>query len=132
MGIFIASYLTPKIGYRWVTIVGLIAFTGFNFISFFAKSLTDILLGQLFGGIPWGFFIANSPAYASEVSRSHFPLASTTPAYLPHQVVPLALRGAATAFVMMGWVLGGFISSPLLYKLEGRDDQVGLCPQIKP
>jgi hypothetical protein len=43
-----------------------------------ANSLEVLVIGQALKGVPWGFFIANAPAYASEV-------------------VPLALRSACTA-----------------------------------
>ncbi|KAF5636198.1 major facilitator superfamily transporter [Fusarium sp. NRRL 52700] len=42
------------------------------------KGQRSSFVGQALEGVPWGFFIANSPAYASEI-------------------VPLALRGACTA-----------------------------------
>lgn len=48
------------------------------------------MVGQTLEGIPWGFFIANSPAYASEI-------------------VPLALRGATTATLQMSWSIGGIV-----------------------
>jgi SP family general alpha glucoside:H+ symporter-like MFS transporter len=32
-----------------------------------ADSLEVLVIGQAFEGVPWGFFIANSPAYASEI-----------------------------------------------------------------
>lgn len=55
-------------------------------------------------GIPWGFFIANSPAYASEV-------------------VPLPLRGACTATLQMCWSIGGIIVAAATYGLNQRKDQ---------
>jgi SP family general alpha glucoside:H+ symporter-like MFS transporter len=78
VGNFICGPLTNRVGYRWATILGLVVMNATIFISFFAKSLPVVLIGQLCEGIPWGFFIANAPAFPSEV-------------------VPLALRGAATA-----------------------------------
>jgi SP family general alpha glucoside:H+ symporter-like MFS transporter len=78
VGIFICGPLTNRVGYRWATILGLVLMNATIFISFFAKSLPVVLIGQLCEGIPWGFLIVNVPAYWSEV-------------------VPLALRGAATA-----------------------------------
>jgi SP family general alpha glucoside:H+ symporter-like MFS transporter len=55
-----------------------------------ANSLALLTVGQLLEGIPWGLFIANSPAYASEV-------------------VPIVLRGACTATLQMSWSIGGII-----------------------
>lgn len=62
------------------------------------------LIGQLFEGIPWGFFIANSPAYASEV-------------------VPLPLRGACTATLQMCWAIGSIIVGAATYGLNKRTDE---------
>jgi MFS transporter, SP family, general alpha glucoside:H+ symporter len=54
--------------------------------------------------VPWGFFIANAPAYASEI-------------------VPLALRGACTASLQMAWSIGGIIVAAATYGYNKRDDQ---------
>jgi SP family general alpha glucoside:H+ symporter-like MFS transporter len=104
VGIFICGPLTNRVGYRWATIIGLVLMNATIFISFFAQSLPVVLIGQLFEGIPWGFFIANAPAYSSEV-------------------VPLALRGAATAYVMMCWSLGNMISNGVTYVMNQRTDE---------
>lgn len=55
-------------------------------------------------GVPWGLFIANSPAYASEI-------------------VPLALRGACTATLQMSWSIGGIIVAAATYGYNKRNDQ---------
>lgn len=62
------------------------------------------MIGQLFEGIPWGFFIANSPAYASEI-------------------VPLVLRGATTATLQMSWSIGGIIVAAATYGYNNRSDE---------
>jgi SP family general alpha glucoside:H+ symporter-like MFS transporter len=82
LGIFICGPIANRYGYRVSTIVGLICMNATIFISFFGNSLPVFLVGQLLEGIPWGFFIANSPAYASEIS-------------------PLALRSVCTAYLQM-------------------------------
>lgn len=61
-------------------------------------------VGQALEGVPWGFFIANAPAYASEI-------------------VPLALRGACTASLQMAWSIGGIIVAAATYGYNKRDDQ---------
>ena len=104
-GITLAGPISQRIGYRWTSIIGLVAFIAFNFLNFFGTSLGMLMAGQVLCGIPYGFFNAVALAYASEV-------------------VPIALRGATTAFTMMCWVLGGIVSSPLLYRLESRTDEV--------
>ncbi|KAF5014165.1 hypothetical protein F66182_14941 [Fusarium sp. NRRL 66182] len=87
VGVFLAGPITNRIGYRWTTILGLILMNATIFISFFADSLTVLVIGQAFEGVPWGLFIANSPAYASEI-------------------VPLPLRSAVTATLQMSWSIG--------------------------
>lgn len=85
-----------------------------------ANSLSVLTVGQFFegvyfwstdhsaiaegSGIPWGFFIANSPAYASEI-------------------VPLPLRGACTATLQMCWSIGGIIVAAVTYSYNQRMDQ---------
>jgi hypothetical protein len=69
-----------------------------------ADSLEVLVIGQAFEGIPWGFFIANSPAYASEI-------------------VPLALRSACAATLQMSWAIGSIIVAGISYAYNQRDDQ---------
>lgn len=69
-----------------------------------ADSLELLVVGQALEGVPWGFFIANSPAYASEI-------------------VPLALRGACTATLQMSWSIGSIIVAGATYAYNKRDDQ---------
>lgn len=69
-----------------------------------ANSLEVLVIGQAFEGVPWGFFIANSPAYASEI-------------------VPLSLRGAVTATLQMSWSIGGIIVAAVTYAYNQRNDQ---------
>jgi SP family general alpha glucoside:H+ symporter-like MFS transporter len=106
VGVFAAGPVTNKLGYKWTTFCALVAMICTIFISFFvspvlsvsagrrlicqATSLSVLTVGQFFEGIPWGFFIANSPAYASEI-------------------VPLALRGFATSTIQMCWSIGGIV-----------------------
>jgi SP family general alpha glucoside:H+ symporter-like MFS transporter len=104
LGIFIAGPITNRVGYRGATMIGLMIMNGTIFISFFANSLPVFLVGQLLEGIPWGFFIANAPAYASEIA-------------------PLPLRGACTAFLQMCWAIGSIIVGATTYVLNQRPDQ---------
>lgn len=104
LGIFISGPITNRFGYRWATIVGLMIMNATIFISFFANSLPIFLVGQLLEGIPWGFFIANSPAYASEV-------------------VPMPLRGVVTAYLQMCWAIGSIIVGAVTYTLNQRQDE---------
>ncbi|KAJ6104766.1 hypothetical protein N7523_011086 [Penicillium sp. IBT 18751x] len=90
VGVFLAGPVTNRLGYRWTTILALVLMNATIFISFFANSLALLTVGQALEGVPWGFFIANSPAYASEI-------------------VPLSLRGACTATLQMSWSIGSII-----------------------
>jgi SP family general alpha glucoside:H+ symporter-like MFS transporter len=112
VGVFLAGPITNRFGYRWTTIFALMLMNATIFISFFvssssllfmsllttlkAKSLTVLVVGQALEGLPWGIFIANSPAYASEI-------------------VPLALRGACTATLQMSWSIGSIIVAAATY-----------------
>jgi MFS family permease len=69
-----------------------------------ADSLAVLTIGQAFEGVPWGLFIANSPAYASEI-------------------VPIVLRGACTATLQMSWSIGGIIVAAVTWVYNKRDDE---------
>lgn len=101
VGVFLAGPVTNRLGYRWTTILALVLMNATIFISFFADSLAVLTVGQALEGVPWGFFIANSPAYASEV-------------------VPLVLRGACTATLQMSWSIGGIIVAAATYATNKR------------
>ncbi|ORY09151.1 maltose permease [Clohesyomyces aquaticus] len=96
ISVFLAGPITNRLGYRWTTIWALVGMNATIFISFFANSLAVLTIGQTFEGVPWGIFIANSPAYASEV-------------------VPLVLRGALTGTLQMSWSIGGIIVAAATY-----------------
>ncbi|KAJ5618327.1 hypothetical protein N7528_006970 [Penicillium herquei] len=104
IGVFLAGPITSKIGYRWTTILGLVLMNATIFISFFASSLEVLVIGQAFEGVPWGFFIANSPAYASEV-------------------VPIPLRAAVTATLQMSWSIGSIIVAGATLAYNNRADK---------
>ena len=75
VGVLIAGPITNWLGYRWTTILALMLMNATIFICFFSTSLNVLTVGQFFEGIPWGIFIANAPAYCSEiVSLSICPL----------------------------------------------------------
>ncbi|KAJ7059177.1 maltose permease [Mycena amicta] len=104
VGVFLAGPITNRLGYRWTTILALILMNATIFVSFFADSLAVLTVGQALEGVPWGLFIANSPAYASEV-------------------VPLALRGAVTATLQMSWSIGSIIVAAATLGYNKRADQ---------
>lgn len=104
VGVLISGPITNRIGYRWTTLIALVMMNATIFISFFAQSLEVLVIGQAFEGVPWGFFIANSPAYASEI-------------------VPLALRGACAGTLQMSWSIGSIIVGGATYALNQRNDE---------
>jgi SP family general alpha glucoside:H+ symporter-like MFS transporter len=104
VGVFLAGPVTNRLGYRWTTILALILMNATIFVSFFADSLALLVVGQALEGVPWGFFIANSPAYASEI-------------------VPLSLRGACTATLQMSWSIGSIIVAAATLGYNQRQDQ---------
>ncbi|KAL3453044.1 general substrate transporter [Aspergillus insuetus] len=104
VGVYLAGPITNRFGYRWTTLLGLVLMNVTIFVSFFANSLTLLVIGQALEGVPWGFFIANSPAYASEI-------------------VPLPLRAACTATLQMSWSSGSIIVAGATYAYNGLDNQ---------
>lgn len=95
LALFVNGYLIERFGHRRVIMVALFFMAAFVFITFFAKSLTELLIGQILCGLPWGVFATMGPTYSSEVA-------------------PLALRGHLTAYVNMCWAIGQFIAAGVL------------------
>ena len=83
IGAFINGWSTSRFGYRYTMVIALFLMNCFIFITFFAKNIETLLVGQIFCGLTWGVFATSGPAYASEV-------------------VPLALRGYLTTYVNVG------------------------------
>lgn len=104
IGTFLAGPFTSRVGYRWATISALMLLNAFIFIFYFADSLPVMLVAQLLEGLPWGIFIANSPAYCSEI-------------------VPLRLRAPATQMLQMFWALGSIIVGAATYHYNTYDSQ---------
>ncbi|EFQ31234.1 sugar porter family MFS transporter [Colletotrichum graminicola M1.001] len=103
IGVCIAGPITSRIGYRWATITGLMVLNAFIFIFYFANSLAVMFVSQLLEGIPWGIFIANAPAYCSEI-------------------VPMRLRAPATQMLQMFWAIGAIIVGGVCYVYESKSD----------
>lgn len=103
VGVFLAGPLTSRIGYRWATIIGLMLLNCFIFIFYFANTLGVVFGAQILEGIPWGIFIANAPAYCSEI-------------------VPIQLRAVCTQMLQMFWAIGSIIVGGVTYSYQGRTD----------
>ncbi|KAK5659449.1 hypothetical protein OQA88_650 [Cercophora sp. LCS_1] len=101
IGVCLAGPITSRIGYRWATILGLMLLNAFIFVFYFANSLPIMFLSQILEGIPWGIFIANAPAYCSEI-------------------VPIKLRAPATQMLQMFWAIGAIIVGGVCYVYEGK------------
>ncbi|KAF2968352.1 hypothetical protein GQX73_g5200 [Xylaria multiplex] len=96
IGVFLAGPLTSRIGYRWATLTGLMLLNAFIFVFYFAESLPVIFVSQILEGLPWGIFIANAPAYCSEI-------------------VPIKLRAPATQMLQWFWAIGSIIVGAVTY-----------------
>ncbi|KAH8886647.1 alpha glucoside transporter [Thozetella sp. PMI_491] len=105
IGVCIAGPITSRIGYRWATIGGLMLLNAFIFVFYFANSLAVMFVSQLLEGVPWGIFIANAPAYCSEI-------------------VPIKLRAPATQMLQMFWAIGAIIVGGVCYVYESKLDPV--------
>jgi SP family general alpha glucoside:H+ symporter-like MFS transporter len=105
IGVFLAGPITSYIGYRWATIAGLMMLNATIFCMFFANSLPVYFASQLLEGIPWGIFIANAPAYCSEI-------------------VPMRLRAPATQVLQLFWALGAIIVGAVSYVYSAKDGSV--------
>ena len=103
IGVFLAGPLTSRIGYRYATLTGLMLLNAFIFVFYFAKSLPVIFVAQLLEGMPWGIFIANAPAYCSEI-------------------VPIKLRAPATQMLQMFWAIGSIIVGAVTYHYSAIDN----------
>lgn len=105
IGVFVAGPLTSRIGYRYATLTGLMLLNAFIFVFYFANTLPVIFAAQILEGIPWGIFIANAPAYCSEI-------------------VPLRLRAPATQMLQMFWAIGSIIVGAVTYVYNTHDGKM--------
>lgn len=103
IGVFIAGPIVSWIGYRWATIGGLMALNAFIFIFYFGNSQGMFFASQILEGIPWGIFVACSPAYCAEI-------------------VPMRLRAPATQMLQMFWAIGSIIVGGITYHYQSRND----------
>lgn len=102
IGVFLAGPLTSRIGYRWATLTGLMLLNAFIFVFYFAETMPVIFASQILEGIPWGIFIANAPAYCSEI-------------------VPIQLRAPATQMLQMFWAIGSIVVGAVTFVYNDVD-----------
>ncbi|KAF1972065.1 sugar transporter [Bimuria novae-zelandiae CBS 107.79] len=105
IGVFLAGPLTSRIGYRWATLTGLMLLNIFIFSMYYAESLPVMFVSQLLEGVPWGIFIANAPAYCSEI-------------------VPIQLRAPCTQMLQMFWAIGSIIVNGVAYNYNSLDSDI--------
>jgi SP family general alpha glucoside:H+ symporter-like MFS transporter len=101
-----SGWLVARFGQKRAVIAALVALSGAIFVTFFAKNVVMLLLGQFFCGLPWGVFVTSAPAYASEV-------------------LPLSLRVYFTSWTNMCFIIGQLIAAGVLAGLVDRPDQWG-------
>ena len=102
IGVFLAGPLTSRVGYRYATLTALMLLNAFIFVFYFAHSLPVTFVAQLLEGLPWGIFIANAPAYCSEI-------------------VPIKLRAPATQMLQMFWAFGSIIVGAVTYRYNNLE-----------
>ncbi|KAH8893916.1 general substrate transporter [Thozetella sp. PMI_491] len=76
----------------------------FVFVQFFSNSIQVLCVGEVLGGLAYGFYVVIAPTYSSEIC-------------------PLALRGVLTASVNLMFVIGQFIGQGCAAGLETRLDE---------
>lgn len=103
IGVFVAGPLTSWLGYRYSFLIGLMLLNAFIFVFYFGKSMPVIFVAQILEGIPWGIFIANAPAYCSEI-------------------VPIKLRAPCTQMLQMFWAIGSIIVGAVTYVYNDYSD----------
>lgn len=104
IGVLVNGYLVAKFGQKPVVIAALLVLSCFIFITFFAKNIVMLLVGQFLCGLPWGVFVTCAPAYASEV-------------------LPMRLRVFFTSWTNMCFIIGQLIAAGVLAGLVSRPDQ---------
>ncbi|KAM0754348.1 MFS alpha-glucoside transporter-like protein [Meredithblackwellia eburnea MCA 4105] len=95
LGLMINGWACDRFGYKKTIGISLFLIIAFIAITFTAKSITVLLVGELLCGFPWGVFQTLTTAYAAEVC-------------------PIPLRPYLTTYVNLCWVMGQFISSGVL------------------
>lgn len=104
LGALASGYPMERFGRKLTLGVCCVWSIGFVFVQFFASSLQMLCVGEILGGLAYGFYVVIAPTYASEIC-------------------PLALRGLLTAFINLAFVIGQFIAQGVAAGLEGREDQ---------
>lgn len=104
IGALASSYPLHFLGRRMTLALCCIWSIGFVFVQFFATSIGMLCVGELLGGLAYGFYVVIAPTYASEVC-------------------PVILRGFLTTSVNLAFVIGQFIAQGCAAGVETRLDE---------
>ncbi|MBE7180501.1 MAG: sugar porter family MFS transporter, partial [Terriglobus roseus] len=104
LGLMITGIIADRMGYKKTLIGALVLVTGFIFILFFVQNITQLLVGLVLLGIPWGTFQTLTTTYAADVC-------------------PITLRPYLTTYINLCWVIGQFLASGVLKGVSGRQDE---------
>ncbi|KAK6381654.1 hypothetical protein LTS17_004713 [Exophiala oligosperma] len=86
-GLFLAGYLTERLGFRKTLMIALLVAPCVILIQFFAPSLAVLEVGQILLGVPMGIFQTSTIVYAAEVA-------------------PTSVRPMLTSWASQMWVVG--------------------------
>lgn len=100
-GTALNGHLVARYGQKRVLLAALATLSAFIFLTFFAPTITVLLVGEFLCGLPWGIFASSAPAYASEL-------------------LPTALRSYLTSWTNMCFILGQLIAAGVLAALVDR------------
>ncbi|KAK9238970.1 putative MFS transporter [Lipomyces kononenkoae] len=104
LGAFACAWPIEKFGCRITLAACCMWSIGFIFLQFFSLSITSLCIGEIVGGLVFGFYGVIAPTYASEIC-------------------PLALRGVLTASINLAFVIGTFIAQGCAAGVQSRLDE---------
>ncbi|UNI17113.1 hypothetical protein JDV02_003489 [Purpureocillium takamizusanense] len=95
VGLYLAGYLSDRLGFRRSIMITLLMIPCIIFIEFFAPSLVVLEIGQILLGVPLGIMETITCVYAVEVA-------------------PTCLRPLLTSYVSQNWVIGQAVAACVL------------------
>ncbi len=138
-GLFLNGIIAERIGYRYTMIGALSMITVFIFIIFTSQSLTQLLIGEILAGIPWGKSrcrcrVPPPPSQvpwgeecssAGRLTHRFLGVFQTLTTSYASEVCPTHLRAYLTTYVNLCWVIGQFTASAVMRTMVGRTDEWG-------
>ena len=104
LGALASGWPLERFGRKWTLAACCVWSICFVFVQFFSTSIGMLCVGEIRGGLAYGFYVVIAPTYASEIC-------------------PLALRGVLTASVNLAFVIGQFIAQGCAAGFESRLDE---------